>query len=161
MGGSGKITSRTIERLQATIRRRLADFLELAPPDDDAAPARNAVEERIDELRSRLGKALAARRVIERRQRGTASADLAAKAEFAIAQGRDDLARAAVQRRLEIERADLDFDRDLAAIDAEAAALEAALLAMSDGAARGNLAAKLEELDALIAEAAGAPHAKE
>ncbi|MEK7266814.1 MAG: hypothetical protein AAB227_12030 [Pseudomonadota bacterium] len=161
MSGSGKITSGTIERLQATIRRRLADFLELGPQSESAAFTPNAVERRIDELRSRLGAALAARRRIESRQRGAAAGDLAAKAEFAIAQGRDDLARAAVQRRLESEREVQDLKRDLAAIDAEAAGLEALLLSNTDSADRRRLAAKLAELDALIADAAGAPPAKE
>lgn len=161
MGGSKTISNRAIERLQMTIRRRLADFLDLAPGGDAASQAEKRVELQIDELRLRLGKALAVRRRIERDQAGARAAGLQEKAEFAIKRGRDDLARAAVRRKLELERRNLEFEQELAALDEEAAGLEASLQSVSGGGANSLMSAKLRELEALVEEAVRNSQAKE
>lgn len=147
--------------MQTTIRRRLADFLDLTPGGDAASHAEKKIERQIDELRLRLGSALAARRRVEREQTGAVRTGLQEKAEFAIKRGRDDLARAAVHESIELERRHQEFEQDLAALDAEAAALETALLAHGGGGASRLMTAKLRELEALVAEAAGKQRAED
>jgi phage shock protein A len=149
MGRIGARTLGSFARLSAAIQRRLADFLELEPVDGSKGAA--AFERRIDELRTRLGAALAERRRIERERCETDAATLRGKADRAIAIGRDDLARAALQATLALEERAARTEAAIRLLDAEADDLERAILAIGGGSP--TLAAKLRRLDALIAAA--------
>ncbi|MFZ5616959.1 MAG: hypothetical protein ACOZAA_06535 [Pseudomonadota bacterium] len=148
MGGHSDITWRSLERLLAVIRRRLADFLELPAGSENPAAAR--IEGRLDDLRARLGAALAARRRLERDQSAADGEQMTRRAEFAIESGRDDLARAAVQHKLALGERSKIVMEDMRRLDAEAEALEAELAALDVTISAPGVAARLRELEAMI-----------
>lgn len=148
MGGHSDATWRSFERLLALIRRRLADFLEIPAGGENLAAA--PIEGRLDDLRARLGAALAARRRLERDQSASGSEQMTRRAEFAIEHGRDDLARAAVQRKLALGERSKIVMEEMRRLNAEAAALEAELAALDVTMSAPGVAARLRELEAMI-----------
>lgn len=150
MGGSAAITNRILDRMLSAIERRMNDFLGIAEPERKTRAARES-DERIDMLRARLGKAAAARRLIEREQSQRPREDnFDEKAEFAIRQGREDLARAAVSYKHALDERRLEIARTLAALDRESAMIEDALATLKEGADKDALKAKIDELDRLF-----------
>ena len=146
------MAARILEQLGAKIRAGLFSFLELSPNEEREARLKRAV----DDLRARLGRLIAERRLLEKEAEVAAlEADaLAGKADAAISLGRDDLARAVVRANARrSERGDA-LAAELRAIAIEATALEDELRALG---ADGDLGARLAELDALIRDARPSP----
>lgn len=124
-------------------------------------PQLGRIDQTLADLREQLGLALARRRLHENSiaERGRAAEGLMAKAAIAIAAGREDLARAAIEHQQEAAARSVSDDAELAALTAEIEQLEA--LAASLAAARREVAgspsgapartAALAELDALAA----------
>lgn len=150
MGGTGDIRAPALQRLGASIKRRLRDYLDLAPQDETHDV--RALTASVDALRARLGATLADRRRLQREYAALVATpdNHAARAEQAIGLGRDDLARAALRHRAEIDARSEALERDLDALSKEAEALEALLGAGAIG--DRSLADKLAELDRLLAE---------
>lgn len=156
MGGFGDFPDSALQRLADALRARLADYLDLAP----AAEGGGDVEKALDALQEKLGAAFAARRRLsaERAALGAQPAHEAARAEQAIALGRDDLARAAIRRRAALDERAEALDRALDALGAEASRIETMIErrgALSDRALR----LQLEELDQLLAGVTGGKEA--
>jgi phage shock protein A len=148
MGGFGDFPVSAFERLSRALRARLTDYLDLAPHTEN----RGEVGKALGALQEKLGAALAARRRLsaERAALHAEPAHDATRAEQAIALGRDDLARATIRRRAAIDERAAAIDRDLDALAAEAARIDAMIErrgAVNDGALRRQLA----ELDQLLA----------
>jgi phage shock protein A len=94
-----------VGRIIAGGAHALLDKIEDAAPEAMMEQAIRGVAEVIDEVRAELGK-VAANRHLAQQQHATlnkAHLDLAENVEHAIAEGREDLARAAVGRQLDIE----------------------------------------------------------
>lgn len=147
------MTLSRFDALRGTILRRLRDFLELG--DDDERVRR--LEAEADALKARLGAALAARRrlSLELSAIDPQSDDLDAGAEHALRAGRDDLARAAIARKVEIERRRAEIEREFSLLDETASGLER-MIVECPGAGAG-LASRLAELEAMLAEAGRDP----
>jgi phage shock protein A len=152
MSGFGDFPVTAFRRLARALRVRIADYLDLAPtPEGD-----EAIATAIATLQEKLGAVLAARRRLEA-ERATfvaAPVDAAARAEQAIALGRDDLARAAVRQRAALDQRSAELERDLDALGAEAARIEAMIEDSGRLGARA-LRVQLDELDRLLAAANG------
>lgn len=138
-------------RLTSAFRENLHDFLEV-----DMSPAPSAdiirLNAIIDDLRADLGKALAERRLLDRKLSDSGILD--EKAEAAIHLGREDLAKAALARKVEQKQQRAELNDRIARLESEALALEELLRDLSTETVDKSLDEKLQELDALIAEAA-------
>lgn len=149
MRGFGHTPATALQRLARVLRARIADYFDLPPPsqpDGGVGAALQAVEENLRVV-------LAARRRLqtERNAISNAPGGAAARAEHAIALGRDDLARAALRQRAALDERSAVIDRELKALGAEAARIEAMIEA--SGALRDRaLRLRLEELDRLMAD---------
>lgn len=150
-----------LERIAVLMKSDLVDFLEIDLEDTDA-PTEN-IDRLLAEFRAALGERLA---IVHTKSKSVSAladevADYAAKAEFAVSVGRENLAHSALMRKLELARK-VDTIRDeLALIDAEVVHLEAAirkliadrahLLGETSSIPVGDQATLLAELDALVA----------
>lgn len=137
-------------RLTSAFRENLNDFLDVETP-STASPEMVRLTAIIDELRADLGKALAERRILNRKLNNDDALD--DKAEAAIKLGREDLARAALARKVEQKRHLKDLNDRIERLEHEALALEELLRDLSAGTAEQSIDEKLQELDALINEA--------
>jgi len=83
----------------------LLDAVEGAAPEATMAQAIREVEQVIDEVRAELGKTEAGKHLVtvQLNKFNTESEQLAAQIEVALAQGREDLARAGVEKQVNIE----------------------------------------------------------
>lgn len=128
--------------------RRLGAFIGF----DDAGPSDHAAAPAVDMLRTRLGRAIVERRRIDREISKDPRGELAAKATRAIELGRDDLARAALAGKIALDRRRQEIDAKITSLDSEIAALERAI-GVAAPANQSAIATRLDELDALIADA--------
>ncbi len=138
------MAGRILEQLGARLRAGFFSFLELSPSEE----REKRLRKQADDLRARLGRLLAERRLLEKEAEDAAhdADDLGGKAETAILLGRDDLARAAVRARVRRSARLETLEVKLAAAAHEAAALYEAL---RDLGADFDLSGQLAELDAL------------
>lgn len=83
----------------------VVDAVEGAAPEMVMEEAVREIDSAIDEVRSEMGKAIAAKHLANKRlaEKNGKHEDLAEKIELAVAQGRDDLAEAAISHQLDIE----------------------------------------------------------
>ena len=130
-----------VRRIISANLNSLVDAMERANADGVMREAIREVERALDDVRSEMGKAAAAKaqcsRAIERTRQKVAEFD--AKAAFAVGQGRDDLAEAALARQIDLERQIPVMEATLA----EHASVEREL----DGYA-GALSGRLREMEA-------------
>jgi phage shock protein A len=83
----------------------LVDAIEGAMPDAIMQQTMREIDQAIDDVRAELGKAIASRHLASKRLTELSSRhdDLGGQIELAVAQGREDLAKAAVEHQLDIE----------------------------------------------------------
>lgn len=83
----------------------IVDAMEDAAPEVVMEQAIRDIDKAVDEVRSELGKEIAAKHLANKRlsEKNTRHEDLAEKIEIAIEQGRDDLAEVAIANQLDIE----------------------------------------------------------
>jgi phage shock protein A len=95
-----------VKRVIAGTVNDLVDSLESANTDGVMREAIREIERTLDAVRSELGHAIAARAQASRHIERTKAkiAELGTKATFAVEQGRDDLAEAAIARQVDLER---------------------------------------------------------
>lgn len=155
-----------LERISDMMKADLADFFEMT--DQEGHSPTREVDDMLVQLRAALGERLAKAHKASKTL-ATLSEDLvtyASKAEFAVANGRDDLARSALAQKVALTRQIDELRADLADIDDETRQLEAAIAKLvqhrgeclapygvgqhSDPANRDQ-ASQLAELDALFA----------
>lgn len=81
------------------------DAIEGAMPDAVVQQTLREIDKAVDDVRAELGRAIAARHLAAKRltEQGERHEDMSGKIELALAQGQDDLARAAVEHQLDIE----------------------------------------------------------
>lgn len=83
----------------------LVDAVEDAAPEVVMEQAIREIDSAIDDVRSELGKAIAAKHLANKRlsEKNSRHEELAEKIEVAVSEGRDDLAEAAISNQLDIE----------------------------------------------------------
>lgn len=83
----------------------MVDAVEGAAPEMVMEEAIREIDAAIDDVRGEMGKAIAAKHLANKRlaEKNGKHEDLAEKIELAVAQGRDDLAEAAISHQLDIE----------------------------------------------------------
>lgn len=146
-----------VRRIISANLNSLVDAMERANADGVMREAIREVERALDEVRSEMGKAVAAKaqcaRAIERTREKIVEFD--ARAGFAVGQGRDDLAEAAIARQIDLERQIPVMEATLAEqtanekeLDGYAAALSARLREMESDLAAFADARRMAGLDA-------------
>lgn len=153
-----------VKRLVAGSVNDIVDTIENAAPETVMRESIREVEQATGEVRDALGRAIANRHHANKRLMEATSKheDLAEKARFAVEQGRDDLAEAAIARQLDMEAQIPVLEaalNDLAGEQAELEGYVSALLARKRE-MEGDLAIYLETREAAQADAAkgkGAP----
>ena len=147
-----------MERAARLIKSDLADFFEVST--GDAEQAKRDLDDTLAHLRAGLGERLAAAHKTSKTLSALSAehATISEKAEFAVSEGRDDLARVALARKFELSRRMDELSAELAGINAETGQLEDAIarvLAHRDAAEADNTkqgpASALSELDTLFA----------
>lgn len=83
----------------------VVDAVENVAPEVIMEQAIREIDQAVDDVRSELGKAIAAKHLANKRlaESNTKHEELAGKVEFAVSQSRDDLAEAAIASQLDIE----------------------------------------------------------
>ncbi len=146
--------SALLGRLSAALQSGLRDYLELEDAESASADAVRAAK-LADELRAELGSALAEKRRLERElQTEETQSALTQKAESVIRLGREDLARAALERKTQLESERRALLSHISLLSERAGELEEILLNLSLSSDNGNLERKLRELDSLLDQAA-------
>ncbi|MEM9029519.1 MAG: PspA/IM30 family protein [Pseudomonadota bacterium] len=94
-----------VQRLVSGGLNDLVDSFENAAPESVMREAIREIDRAIDDVRDRLGVVVANRHHASKRlmDANTKHEDLGARAQFAVGEGRDDLAEAALARQLDIE----------------------------------------------------------
>ena len=123
-----------VKRLVSGSVNSVVDAVEAAAPETVMKEALREVDAAIDEVRHELGKTAADKHHAAKRLAASSGKhnDLAEKIEFAVSEGRDDLAQAAIARQLDLEAqmpilegALRDFSEQEAELEAYIAALTA------------------------------------
>lgn len=83
----------------------LVDAIEGAMPDAVVQQTLREIDKAVDDVRAELGRTIAARRLAGKRlsEQSSRHETLSAQAEMALGEGREDLARAAVEHQLDVE----------------------------------------------------------
>lgn len=153
------MANRLVEKLADLIRVELADFFEINQTDNRGVTGES--DQLLAQLRAALGERLAVAHTHSKRLANVSNelAEYAAKAEFAVSHGRDDLARSALERKLGLTKEADSLREELSKLDEQAARLENAITKLQAqhgqetpvaGDANGRDEA-LAELDALFA----------
>ena len=97
--------STRVGRIVSGSAHALVDAIEGAIPDAVMQQTIREIDQAIDEVRTELGRTIAARHLASKRltEQSSRHEDLAEQIELALTQGRDDLAKAAVEHQLDIE----------------------------------------------------------
>ena len=116
-----------LERIAVLMKSDLADFFEINGEGHD--PSTEAINQMLAELRAALGERLA---LAHKKSKALSAlsdelVEYVSKAEFAVASGRDDLARSALVRKLELTQKADALREELAFVDSETEQLEAAI----------------------------------
>lgn len=101
---AGGLTTRVGRIISGSINA-LVDAVEDAAPEVVMEQAIREIDSAIDDVRSELGKAIAAKHLANKRlsEKNSRHEELAEKIEVAVSEGRDDLAEAAISNQLDIE----------------------------------------------------------
>jgi len=101
----GESTAARVGRIISGSVNALIDAIENAAPDVVMEQAIREIDEAIDDIRSELGQSIAKKHLASTRlnDESIKRDELGEKIEFAISQGRDDLAEAAISQQLDIE----------------------------------------------------------
>jgi len=148
-----KMAGRLVEQVNRLIRSGVASVT-----GESADPAAQT-EHALRLVRDKLGKLIVERRRLTRQMTDLpqAATDLTQKAELALRQGREDLARAAMTEVANMSAGRAGLGDDIAGLDADIALLEDAIAQLTGTQPRqpdASLNALLAELDRLAAEAA-------
>lgn len=97
--------STRVGRIVSGSAHALVDAIEGAIPDAVMQQTIREIDQAIDEVRTELGRTIAARHLASKRltEQSSRHEDLAEQIELALSQARDDLAKAAVEHQLDIE----------------------------------------------------------
>ena len=97
-----KLASRVARLISGSINA-IVDAVENSAPNAVMEQAIHEVDQVIDDVRSELGKVIAAKHLASTRfkEENNRYEDLAEKIEIAVSEGRDDLAEAAISRQME------------------------------------------------------------
>lgn len=97
--------STRVGRIVSASVHALIDSVEGAMPDAVMHQTLREIDGAVDEVRAELGKAIASRHLASKRltEQSSRHEDLADQIETALGQGRDDLAKAAIEAQLDIE----------------------------------------------------------
>lgn len=131
----------------------LIDAIEGAMPDAVAQQTLREIDKVVDDVRAELGRTIAAKHLANKRltEQSSRHDELSGQIEFALAQGRDDLARAAVDHQLDVEaqvpvleatiadaaRREVELEGYVAALLAKRREMDEAFKAMLQARARG------------------------
>lgn len=94
-----------VGRIVSASVHALIDQVEGAMPDSVMQQTLREIDAAIDEVRTELGKAIASRHLASKRltEQSSRHEDLSEQVEIALGQGREDLAKAAIESQLDIE----------------------------------------------------------
>ncbi len=94
-----------VARIISGSAHALIDSLEGAMPDAVAQQTLREIDKVIDEVRAELGRTIAGKHLANKRltEQSSRHEELSAQVEIALTQGREDLARAAVEHQLDVE----------------------------------------------------------
>lgn len=97
--------STRVGRIVAASAHALVDAVEGAIPEAVMQQTMREIDQAVDEVRTELGRTIASRHLASKRltEQSSRHEDLADQIELALRQGRDDLAKAAVEHQLDIE----------------------------------------------------------
>jgi phage shock protein A len=97
--------SARVGRIVSGSAHALVDAIEGAMPDAIIQQTLREIDKAVDDVRAELGKTIAGKHLANKRltEQSSRHEELASQIELALAQGREDLARAAVEHQLDIE----------------------------------------------------------
>jgi phage shock protein A len=121
-----------VKRLVAASVNEIVDTLENAAPETVMRGAIREIDQAADDVRAALGRTIANRHHASKRlmAANTKHEELGEQAQFAVAQGRDDLAEAAIARQLDMEAQIPVLESTLTDLAAEQAELESYVTAL-------------------------------
>jgi phage shock protein A len=145
-------THRIFQRINALLRDRIASFLELDDADKGSVNDKRLLAA-IDALKAELGLTLVERRKVAAQLReidNGASNRLKAQAEAAIELGEENLARAALLKKAELEKHRAALGLRLEQLSSAARELELEAQRLREPSGDNMLTARLEELESLL-----------
>jgi len=113
-------------RIKSILKTQILELLELEVTTSPEKAARKDIDQALVILRTELGRTLARRHRLKKAlpEAQAALLDMAGKVEVAVSHDADDLARAAIARKLELETYITELGEDITTCEAEAKELE-------------------------------------